>query len=61
MYNVGMTKHEIRSLKIRIAALRAELNDPTCQRFPTARAHVQAELDRATAALGNEMTAAGAA
>lgn len=42
-----MTKTEIKSLKNRIAALEAELEDPTCKRFPTARMHVRRELAKA--------------
>lgn len=50
-YNGGMTKTETKTIKFRIQALKLELEDPTCQRFPTARMHVQAELDKAEAAL----------
>lgn len=46
-----MTKTEIKALKIRIEALKAEREDPTCRRFPTARMHVTRELRRAQARL----------
>lgn len=44
-YNEGMNKTQIKSLRIRIATLRAELNDPTCQRIPLARQQVLSALD----------------
>lgn len=46
-----MTKSEIKAVELRIKALRAELSDPTCQRFPLAKRHVEAELHREQAKL----------
>lgn len=45
MNSAQLTKTEIKSLRIRERALTAELQDATCQKFPTAKAHVQAELN----------------
>jgi hypothetical protein len=47
----ALTKTQIRSLKARVKALTAELNDETCQRFPLAKSQVQAALDATLAQL----------
>ena len=46
-----MTKSQIKTLNQRIINLREELTDPTCQKFPAARQHVQTALDEALAQL----------
>ena len=53
-----MTRTQKKALDTRLAYLKIELEDDICRKYPTAAAHVQAEIDRVRAALG---AAAGAA
>jgi hypothetical protein len=46
-----MNPYQLESLRVRIAALKAELRDTVCKQYPVARAHVQAELEKAEARL----------
>lgn len=42
-----MTRAQIRTLNRRILSLREELEDDMCRKYPTARMHVQSELNMA--------------